>query len=203
VIVRRFDEDRLKQDLERLPVRLRVAFAAACAERLRPAYLAYAARTSRGDPSMLEALLDRLWSDLEGQSMTDDELSAAVDASLALVPDEDEKPWVIERDYAEDAASALAFALMCRKTHDSQQVVWAARTVFDSLDEYVIERQKIDIKVREDLERLYPHPLIQAEAARQRRDLEELSAADIDAQKAIAEIRERAKRDALTVLSVA
>lgn len=76
-----FDEARMIMELERLAPRLRAVFAAACAERLRPAYLAFSARTGKGDPGEFEAILDRLWSDLDGQPMTDREIDTSVKRS--------------------------------------------------------------------------------------------------------------------------
>jgi hypothetical protein len=44
----RFDETQLVRNLEQLPPLIRVVFAAMCAERLRPAYLAFSTLTGRG-----------------------------------------------------------------------------------------------------------------------------------------------------------
>jgi tetratricopeptide (TPR) repeat protein len=55
-----YDEKHLMEQLERLPPERRVAFAAACAERLAPTYATYSARTGRGDPAKLESLLEAL-----------------------------------------------------------------------------------------------------------------------------------------------
>jgi hypothetical protein len=65
-MIARFDEKALAAALDRLPELYRTVFAAACAERLMPAYDAFARRSGRGDPKALGDILARLWDDLAG-----------------------------------------------------------------------------------------------------------------------------------------
>ena len=63
-----FNEVGLIASVEQLPRQLRVAFGAACAQRLQTAYAEFCACTGRGDLRALEAILLRLWSDPHRQS---------------------------------------------------------------------------------------------------------------------------------------
>ncbi|XYH97780.1 DUF416 family protein [Sorangium sp. So ce1128] len=193
----RFDEAHLVKDIDRLAPRLRVAFAASCAERLRPAYLAFSARARRGNPGEFEAILDHLWRDLDGQTMPDDEVSANIESCMALIPQEDDGPWVSEQASAEDAGAALAYALQCRRSSESQEAAWAARRAYEALDHYVIAHENMDMKAPGAEARVLSHTLAQAELGRQRRDIRELLATkEQDITETINRLRARASTEA-------
>jgi hypothetical protein len=123
----RFNEQELVLQLERLPPPFRTAFAATVAERLLPAYEYFVRRTGRGDPAELAAILQCLWLDLEG-SATSAEQDHDIAVCMSLVPREDTGAWVAEQVYAENAATALAYALRSRKNGAAQGAAWAGRT---------------------------------------------------------------------------
>ena len=194
----RSDEAELEGTLERLPWPLRVAFAAACAERLLPAYLAFSTQTGRGEPATLQSILAQLWDDLTGRRrMTDNGVRARIDAWMKLIPQEDDGAWVMEQASAEDAAAAATYALRCRQNGQAQEAVWSARRACEALDHYVTNRENIDLNATGAEVRVLAHPLAQAELARQRRDPDELlGARDADIRDVAARLRDRAKKDA-------
>jgi uncharacterized protein YjaG (DUF416 family) len=57
----RYDEPVLVRDLARVRSDSRVAFAAACAERLRPAYSDFCKIAGRGHQAALDGILERVW----------------------------------------------------------------------------------------------------------------------------------------------
>jgi len=181
--IRRFVEGELVESLERLSARLRVVFAAACAERLLPAYIA--SPTPAGDPSALRGILSRLWEDLEGKPMTELEVDAELDACMGIieniVPGEDNAgAAVVDHALAEDAASATAYALRCRRSGDGKEAAWAARRAYETVDQYVVDREGVNLNAVGAEELLIEHPLVQAELERQHRDLDDLGAAAAD-----------------------
>ena len=195
----RFEEAQLVAELDRLPLQLRVAFAAACAERLLPAYVAFSAQTGRGNPAALRDILTRVWDDLCGNQMTDGEVQANIDTCMGLIPHEDEGPWVMEQAAAEDAGSALAYALRCRQNGQGQEAAWAARCAYEALDHHVINRDDVDMNVPGAEARVLADPLVQAEFGRQRQDLDEaLDAGNAEVREAIARLRDRAKTEGAT-----
>lgn len=188
-----FDEAQLAGKLERVPLQHRVAFAATCAERLMPAYVAFSNRSGRGDPAVLRGILTRLWNDLAGDRMQDTEVQSKIDVCMALIPQEDDGPWVMEHAAAEDAASAVAYALRCRQSGHAQEAAWSARRAYEALDHHVINRGNIDTTKPGAEERVLGHSVVQAELARQRRDLDEvLGAVDVDVRDVAARLRDRA-----------
>jgi hypothetical protein len=220
-----FDADGLLRQLTQLTPRLRAAFAAACAERLLPAYVQFGERTGRGDAVELAALLQRLWRDLEGEPMNPDEIQYGIDRSLDLMrypanPDAD--PIAQPRDFhailaaararakeavaamtgqAEDAAAALAYAFECRQKGGVQEAVWAARRADEALDSFVTNRDNVDIGLLEGRARVSADPLVQAELSRQHRDIGELLGVpdEADPREVIVRVRDRARADAATV----
>jgi hypothetical protein len=188
-----FDETQLAANVERLPHQLRAAFASACAERLMPAYLAFSNRSRRGNGAALKGILTRLWDDLAGDRMKDSEVQSKIDACMALIPREDDGPWSTEQASAEDAGASVGYALRCRKSGRAQEAAWAARRAYEALDHYAINRGDIDTNKPGSGERVLGHPVVQAELARQRRDLDEApGAGDMDARDVVTRLRERA-----------
>jgi len=172
-----FDESKLNATLEGYPPKLRAVFAATCAERLMPAYAKFAEVSNRGAPGALQDALRALWQDLLGEkSLQTDEIAALVAAVTEQIPDEDEEPWVDEQAVAQDAASAVAYALRCRQSGESNEAAWAGRCVYEALDGFVIQRWNIDTSQGGSNDQVMVHPLVQAELGRQQRDLRALAA---------------------------
>ena len=193
MVTLRFDEAQLAGTLERLPQQHRAVFAATCAERLMPAYVAFSNRTGRGDPAALRGILTRLWDDLAGDRMQDSEVQSKLDACVALIPQEDDSTWVMEQASAEDAGAAVAYAMRCRQSGQAQDAAWSARRAYEALDHYVINRESIDMNKPWAEERVLGHPVVQAELVRQRRDLDEvLDLSDVDVRRVAGRLRDRA-----------
>lgn len=168
-----YNEADLAEQLGKLSATVRPAFAAACAQRMAQSYSRYAVRSKKGDSETLNQILALLWNDLNGHPMSDSELEAQIEASMALIP-EDEDEWILEQGAAEDAAAALTYALRCRRNGLVQEAIWAARRAYDALDEYIINHENINTNVKGGEERILNHPLMQAELSRQARDLDDL-----------------------------
>lgn len=174
--MRRFDENCLVLKLKELPRELRVAFAAACAQRQLPAYEAFHQETGEGDPAALAGMLERVWQDLSGRPMATDDLRSMIDRCMVLTPSEEAVDhWTDHHAYAEDASASVAYALRTRLTGEAQEAAWAARRAYESLDQYVIRQLGIDVNEPRAEDRIVGHPLIQKELEREERDLEELA----------------------------
>jgi uncharacterized protein YjaG (DUF416 family) len=188
----RFDEDDLVRRLDGLAPRLRVAFAAACAERLFPAYELYANVTGRGEAAFLRDALDAVWEHLHRTP------GAAPDASLltrramqSLHDDETSEPFVPELPAADSAATAIVYALRALDEGSSQEAAWAARHAYEAADYFVTH-----VVGLEDEDAIDAHPAVQAELERQNRDLEELlSVAEATMRQTLERLRRRASEE--------
>jgi len=196
----RFDKELLGQQLEGLPLTHRAAFAAACAERLLPAYSRFSDEAGRGDPETIRMALSRLWEDLNGGNPASElELRALAKKCLALVPREDEEPWVDWQPSGEDAAAAVVYALEARWKEGSQEATRVARRAYEAIDRFAMKNEPGVIVTAASEARVLEHRLVQAELARQRRDLDELRGArDRDVRDLASRLRDRAVVESAT-----
>jgi len=195
----RYDERDLWKQLERMPDRLRGAFAAACAQRQVRNYVHFSKVAGRGRPDVLIGALGGLWDDLLGRQITENNLRQQLDACMSLLPDEQDIHDGIAY-YADDAVSAAAYAIGARLSSDIQQVIWAARRAYNALDEFVCAEKPGNGAIdQKEEERILSHSLVQAELRRQRVDLAQLQKIEVGSiseMEGIAEVRRRAQIDA-------
>jgi uncharacterized protein len=195
----RFDKNALIAQLERLPNRLRVAFAAACAERQLPNYFRFSKATGRGSPERLVGALRRVWDDIEGRPAGSTELEDCLETCMSLLPEEDEGDHCVLGYYAEDAVSAVAYAIEARLKSDAHEAVESACVAYSALDDYVSDTLNIRSSGRNEEKQILSHPLVQAEFERQRVDLlrlQEIAKNPASEKDGIAELRRRAQADA-------
>ena len=112
----RFDESELLHSLDKLPVRARAAFAAACAERLLPAFGGTAAYRERNS---LSETLAHLWTHIINDANGSGSLNETLALSQSLLPDEEEA-LNQGRSYAGDAVTAVIYAIQVRLNGSSQ-----------------------------------------------------------------------------------
>jgi uncharacterized protein YjaG (DUF416 family) len=191
----RFDQVELTSKLDQLPPKLRVIFAGSCAERALPAYVTSSGLTGWGDPEMLTRILSRLWEDTAGERMTESEVQKNINICMDLIPQDYHEPWYVEQACAEDAATAVVYALTCRQDDNSQEAMWSAQCACEAAGYFATNREGIDLKPGA-ASRVFDHPLIQAELARQLRDIDELlRVGDEDVRQVAARFRDRAKAE--------
>jgi uncharacterized protein YjaG (DUF416 family) len=200
-----FDEPDLIARLARLPSKLRVAFAALCAERQLPNYIQFSERSGWGNPNILKEALESIWQDVQGQPLTNAELQTILERCEPFIPtgEEDTKE---EAAYAEDAATSIAYAIEARLTDDPQRAAWAARRAYEAVDHFIVSQIDSMTLTREDEQFILSHPLVQAEFRRQQADLKELELASAETSLPAgmtSKLRDRARRDAEFFLNTA
>jgi uncharacterized protein YjaG (DUF416 family) len=200
-----FDEPSLVTRLARLPSKLRVAFAALCAERQLPNYVRFSERSGWGNPGVLKEALESIWQDIQGRPLSKAQLETILERCEPLIPtgEEDTKE---ETAYAEDAATSVAYAIEARLTDDPQKAAWAARRAYTAVDHFIMSQIASMIVTREHQRFILSHPLVQVELRRQQADLKELELASAEKSlwaSVISELRDRARRDAELFLSTA
>jgi len=178
----RYDESKLIARLEALSPRARVAFAAACAERLR-AYFGYP--NSPPPPRVLEGALEALQRAIH-KELPDATLQAAVDACEASL------------DIDDDAVAAVLYACGAQGSESAQAAAWAARRGYEARDRLVSEALDVDFNLERAEQRVLGHPIVQAELQQQANDLELLAASSDQAQRVLARARQAGNtRDAV------
>ncbi len=197
-----FDGKKLVADLERLPAPLRVAFAAACAERQMPAYRTFVSNRCIGNSEALGQVLEDAW--LNPVKSSEATLQQQLLECMALIPQEAVvKPWTEEATYAQNAGMSVAYTLRTRINGKAQEAVWSAQVAYESLDHFVINLEDVDTNLPGAEARVLSHPVVQAELARQHRDLVELlSICGPHNQQLIAPLRERSKAESADFFTV-
>jgi len=159
VVMHDYNEGEMIARLTRLNRVGRAAFAAACAERLAPLFLRYAATTEAADGAALRAIIDEVWRAVSGEDCDLRPLQAAAED---LVPD-DEGEWSTQTAYAQNAAACSAYAVRAWLTDDPQEAAWAARQLYEAADHAAQQIVKAAGIRPADLERMIlGHDLVQA-----------------------------------------
>lgn len=191
-----FNEPQLVQDLEKLSHPLRGAFAAACAERLLPAYRAYSVRRATASKDTLRWALDRVWEVASGEKLGVDP-EDAFKQCIALVPPGDECECENEgQEYAEDAVVAVACSVRVATSGDTSKALVSATRCYEALDTFLSYELDIDFNSPGAEAAVLGHPLVQAELERQRRDLRDLAAAEVTPSEVVQRVRARAVQEA-------
>ena len=110
VKVRGFPREKVLERLASLSERQRVAYAAACAERLMPLYRWFQSIESWGDAEVLERGIELAWNWVKGERSGAAELAEAVHECDAVIPDVDDFHTPLA-SRALDAGSAVMQAL--------------------------------------------------------------------------------------------
>ena len=165
-----------------------------------PRYRLFHARSGEGDPGVLDRALEDVWTDPGRAKSQDSKFKHQLEEVMSVIPQEDSiaGPWTEEATYGQDTAMSVAYALRARLNGEAQEAAWAARVAYEALDHFVINCEGIDTNKPGEEQRVLSHPLIQAEFARQRRDLDDLLRASDggDTTSVVRHLQERAKAEA-------
>jgi uncharacterized protein YjaG (DUF416 family) len=162
----------LKADLKALPQRTQAAFAAACAERLFPAYAAFLDASGRDDHGVVRHAIDTAWEGARSGTIPAGDPAGLYKRCLGLIPvdgpDADQVPA-----HADDAIASAAYALGAAAGLADDAAGWAAECVINSLDQFLLGNE-IDADEPDSERRIWEHPLVAAEVDRQTDDLRQL-----------------------------
>lgn len=195
--------DDVVQAVTQLPSGLwgRLAFAAACAERLVPFYTCYT-KQQDFDSTPYFASLDYIWSCLGAMKCDEFEVRGLSIECERTLPNEDDA-WKVGCPYADDATAAILYCLRYISSGDQQEAIWAAKRAYEVADNFVMTHTDYDIGSPDDELKILHHPVVQREIARQLRDLHELPLVDAGLsawQRLCNDLRRRAKSDAVNFL---
>jgi uncharacterized protein YjaG (DUF416 family) len=171
--------DILERELEALPAMHRVAFAAACCERLYPHYDIYlrAAREDDWDgEDLFRVALDEIWHFLGGKKIDVARFRQLYSDSDQSYPDYEN----VETPEAQTAAGAILNTLELCLDPSVQQTISVAKKIDDTLFMYIDylcqceDEYSPDISHEELVEIVSNHPFTVREMAKQSEDLQRL-----------------------------
>lgn len=192
------DEAALTEALRVMPPHQCVAFAAACCERMLPAYEAFSTMEQWGDATRLRQALDIAWSVAAQSNIDRGKIRSALEACDDTVPDSDDFNSIFASG-AQNAANGIAYTLeYCLDHGDVEKVVLPARLAVEAIEQYLNQAclpTPSDQEVYKRFDRwVKASPLMQAELESQAVDLEAIRATELLDDAVLQELRERSKK---------
>ncbi len=163
----------LKADLKALPQRTQAAFAAACAERLFPAYASFVKASGRDDHDLVRRTLDLAWTGARSGVVAAEDSAILVEQCVALIASDESEEDAIPA-HAADAIASAAYALDAAAGFDDKAAGWAAERVTNCLDSYLLSNE-INISAPDAERRVWEHSLVVTEVKRRKDDLRQLA----------------------------
>lgn len=170
--LRFYDFETLEKELEGLPALHRIAFAAACCERLLPNYNAFAREESWGAPSIFRYALNEVWQILQGKPVdvaTIRQLRDACDSDDIIPHSDDFSGYVAE---AQEAAIAIYTTLDACIEPTPERIVKVAECVAFTIEFFI--DWDVPTEIEECIETIACHPFTVREMAKQNEDLQKL-----------------------------
>lgn len=197
-----FDEKIRLEELSALPKEARIAFAAACAQRLTSG-VEWAKAGGLAYQRLLRRGLAVTWDAAEGVAQSTTTVASLLAECDALLKDEDEGAWSTMRVFSEHAITAVRYALSMILSGSAQEALWAARQNLDALDYYVSDSKGLESWSELDEKQIAASSLVQREVGRQQRDISELTAvaSRSNLRMAVKDLRRRAEEEAATLFS--
>src|SRR5215510_8027645 len=178
----------------------RVAFAAACAGRALPVYIAHVERVDKDHRAGMELeqvklALEFVWTNLTKRNQSAGEAQGYMGILEKIIIEKEEctSPWAPFDSEALYAAYSIIYSLQTYLNGNLEDAVGAARSNYNILGYYFFETERsakdtrngdfrsiesVFARQREELLRFETHPLVQAELSRQRQDVMKFDAVD-------------------------
>jgi uncharacterized protein len=166
------EEPDVKGGLEQLGAEHRVVFAAACCERLLPAYEAFSEADDWGDPRALRDALEAVWETFPASLLPDGEARRLLALTEEQVPHLDDPFESIFTASAQNAAIAVMRCLECAASGSVEHAQQVSELAIDAFETYVDQAEGEGSVY--DAERVTSSPVYRRELADQREDLETL-----------------------------
>lgn len=164
-------ESSLAAELELLSPAHRLAFVAATAERMLPAYEEFVRRERWGDSSVMRSAIERVWAAVLGQALTSEEHRQLITATLEVIPDSEEFGSALA-SAAIEAGHVIHGAIECTTRPDPATCAKVALHAEDVVDLWVQVSEDLDSSDPQLEAKIDAHPLMQTERVRRREDLD-------------------------------
>jgi uncharacterized protein YjaG (DUF416 family) len=192
-----FDPELLGKDLSALSKERRVAFCAACCQRMLPNYQKFSKIEGWGRPEVLTTALAEVWRFLDGTLFAKDRVDDLANGCQEAAPDTEEFTSLYTSS-ALDAASALVETLRCCDDGDPRHGVIVGTAARDSVDMYVQMRDQLDPSSPALEATILQDPLMQREIEKQRSDVVSLKTAPTLSHEVLLRLRESSSYDILS-----
>jgi len=165
-----------KDVLDELPANAKVILAATCVQRHSEVYRAFARCSNLRRSADFGRILDSIWRDASSEQLSREQLAQMQERALKLVPGQ-ARTGVYDAN-AEMAALSLAYCVGTRISGKTSDLLYAARQAFVSIWTFLVNpigrTPQIDMTSPGAVAQFESHQLVQAEHARQERDLSDV-----------------------------
>lgn len=178
-----YDHSNLNDSLTRIKPLARIAFAAACCERLLPNYRYFSQVENWGDVKKLELSLEYIWKVVKGQVPDQDIVEEFRQQCISSTPEADDFPARSPEPEATEVTIAIRRTLEACLDPTPTLVISIAGCITETLDMFVSRRDpEFDVDFNTDglekyRERIAVHPLTVKELLKQTDDLTKLNQA--------------------------
>jgi hypothetical protein len=164
--------------IDRLPTDLKAALAAACTQRQTEVVRAYTRRTGTPVSIAFDSLLNAIWDKIhQRQGLRSNEHREWEGRARRLYPGDREKSDIYH-GCAQIAVMSLLNSNSVLMTDKAEDTCNAAHEAFVSIYNFLVssigKKPQFDLRAPGAIEKIFAHPLIEAEHLRQERDLFEL-----------------------------
>jgi uncharacterized protein YjaG (DUF416 family) len=169
------EESNMIVQLQSLPLKSRVAFAASCCERLVPNYLAFSRMESWGDYEFLRKSLDEVWAWLDGVSFTEQHFRELAETCTNLAPDTEEFSTLFV-SAAGDAVAAVVYTLECCLDGDEKKAAIVRGLTTETIYMYLVRVNDPNVEAHLSDpafdEQMLHAPLMEAEKRKLQQDID-------------------------------
>ena len=212
------------QRVASLPAQNCFAFMASCCERLVPNYVAFCIAENWGDRALIDDALQQIWDHLQGSPLVPENCEELARRLRGTAPDSDDFAYILTAP-AQEAVACVIYALQFSFTGNRGLALSAAKAARNTVSQYLfganvayimpdrpewlrlLSRQNPNVALQEE-QRLSKEfhawiiasPLMQAELAKQKEDLDFLTHTPSLNQHALKQLRDSSRRSGLRPL---
>ena len=168
-----FNSDSIRRKVAGLPDWKRIAFMAACCERMLPNYETFSRETGFGRTDVLRQALDAIWLWAESDTLLKNLPDLIAEADKVAPDTEGSRSSYTSA--ALDAANSIAITLEAISEATDDRLVEVASLARDTVDLFVQQNGNLDTSSADFEERITSSPLMQTELTAQNQSLQALN----------------------------
>lgn len=166
----KYDKNFISKKLNDMSDSQRIAFAAACCERLLPNYVKFVEVENGGDYSFFRSMLNQIWNHAGGKHMTNESIKQLMKKCFEIVPDSDDFESIYT-SYAIDTGAAFYNTLKYCLESDIKFLISVVDASINTVDLFVQEKHNMNPNDPDLEQKIMNDQVMQNEVKKQVEDL--------------------------------
>lgn len=175
----KFNEQEIRDKLEKLSEEARIVFAASCCERVLPSYKKFVEIEHWGDYEFFRNILNEVWISICSKEIKKERLQQLIEKVFCLMPDEEDFESVFT-SYALESSLVVSNTLKYYLTKEIKYLISIVKLLIATVDLFVQEKHDMDSNDPLLEEKINQDSLMQNELKRQLEDIHILEFHQID-----------------------